>query len=112
MRFKFFTIILSLWIAAIAFTSCLHGHDNDEIVYPSNTSITAVTMGNLVSTYTKYIDGKDTIITDTIAGAKYLFSIDQLNHVIENVDSLPYHTDISKVPLEITADTDYILYNR
>lgn len=112
MRFKFFTIILSLWIAAIAFTSCLHGHDNDEIVYPSNTSITAVTMGNLVSTYTKYIDGKDTIVTDTIAGAKYLFSIDQLNHVIENVDSLPYHTDISKVPLEITADTDYILYTK
>lgn len=112
MRIKFLTIISSLLIVALAFTSCLHGHDQSDITYPSNSSITAFTMGNIESTYTKVIDGKDSTITATVTGVNYPFSIDQLNHVIQNVDSLPYRTNVSKVAVEITADSDYILYTK
>lgn len=112
MRFKFLTIIISLWIAILAFTSCLHGHDNDDYVYPSNSSITSFSINNIETTFTEIIDGEEKTVTDTVVGTYYPFSIDQLNHVIQNVDSLPYRTNIKKVSLNITADTDYIVYTK
>lgn len=109
MKIKFLTVITSLLAAAFMITSCLD--DNEvETEYSSNASITAFSIENIE---TQYIDsthyGKDTTLTATVIGKKYPFAIDQGQRLIYNVDSLPYGTDVSKVVVNITADTPWIV---
>lgn len=109
MKIKFLTAITSLLAAAFMITSCLD--DNEEqIEYSSNASITAFSIENIE---TQYIDsthyGKDTTITATVIGKNYPFVIDQGQRLIYNVDSLPVGTNVSKVVVNITADTPWIV---
>jgi hypothetical protein len=89
-------------------TSCLDT-DETEYTYSSNASITAFSIDDIETEYTTQIDGVDTTLTATVTGDDYTFVIDQTQHLIYNVDSLPCGTDITKVVAEITADTSYIL---
>lgn len=109
MKIKFLTVIASLLAAAFMITSCLD--DNvTEYEYSSNASITAFSIENIE---TQYIDsvhyGKDTTLVATVTGTDYPFVIDQGQRLIYNRDSLPMGTDVSKVVVNITADTSWIL---
>lgn len=113
MKIKFLPILLvSLLVMMSAMTSCLD-NDIEQVTYSSETSITSFSLGTLhVKRVGKDSKGEDSTYTDTISMANYPFTINQAMRTIENKDSLPVGTDISRVLTKITADTDYILYGK
>lgn len=112
MKIKFLPLIVGLCSTLWVLTSCLNT-DIEEITYSSNTSITGFSIGTLNIEKTGIAkDGSDSIYTDTIDCSNYPFTIDQLNRTIENKDSLPVGTDITKVVTSITADSYYVYYEK
>lgn len=113
MKLKFLPILLFGLLATMSImTSCLDD-DIEQITYSSETSITSFSLGTLHVWRTgKDSKGEDSTYTDTISMANYPFTIDQINRKIENKDSLPVGTDISRVITSISADTPYILYGK
>lgn len=112
MKITFLPALIGLVLAASTFTSCL---DNEvtEITYSSDSSIKSFSLGTLkIKVVGKDKEGNDSIYTDTMSMGKYPFTIDQISRTIENKDSLPMGTDISKVITNITGDTSYILYGK
>lgn len=107
MKLKTLNIISCLFITACIITSCLE-KDIVEYELSQNASITAFSISDINTQYTKFIDGKDSILTDTVLGEDYPFTINQQAGVIYNADSLPVGTDVSKVKVDITADTQGI----
>lgn len=111
MKIKF----LPFWVGSILstsafFSSCL---DNEiqTYVFPEETSISSFSIGTVsVERPGKDSLGKDTIFIDTINCERYPFSIDQLTRTIENKDSLPVGSNVSKVQTKISADTELITY--
>ena len=97
MKLKALNIIIGIFIAACTITSCLDS-DTLEYEYSSNASITDFSIASDIVT----INGTDTF---TVAAADYPFVIDQNEGRIYNADSLPIGTNISKVLVNITADT-------
>jgi hypothetical protein len=108
MKIKFMMFVAGLLLAASMMTSCLDT-DDTEYTYSSNASITAFSIDDIETEYTTQIDGVDTTLTATVTGDDYTFVIDQVQHLIYNVDSLPCGTDITKVVAEITFDSSYLL---
>ena len=72
MRIKFLSVIVSFLIVSFALSSCLDSDDNYE--FSSDATIHAFGI-------------------DTIHGKHYKFTIDQLNRLIYNRDSLPVGSD-------------------
>lgn len=112
MKMKFFTLV-TLFVTLFLVSSCL-GNDQYEYTYSSNASITAFSIdGDIVTSYPgQTASGEDTTYNVTVNGADYPFVIDQLQHQIYTVDSLPVGTDVSKVVVSISGDTSYILLVR
>ena len=105
MKLKVLNIIICLLIVACNITSCL---DSDRIEYEfsSNSSITAFSItDSIVTYYPAVVNGKDTTLSTAVVGTNYSFTINQNEGLIYNPDSLPVGTDISKVVVNITADT-------
>ena len=106
-----------MWTAGVLFVSflmasCLND-DTVDMTYSSDASITSFSLGTLKYTVVgKDKDGNDSLYTDTMSMAKYPFTINHITHQIENKDSLPVGTDISKVIVSISADTPYIFYGK
>lgn len=73
MKNKILLTLMGFVLVSMAVTSCLKS-DDDTIYYGVDTSVRAFSI-------------------DTIAGKKYRFSIDNLNSIIFNPDSLPYLSD-------------------
>lgn len=98
MKIKFLPILLvSLLVTMSAMTSCLD-NDIEQVTYSSETSITSFSLGTLhVKRVGKDSKGEDSTYTDTISMANYPFTINQAMRTIENKDSLPVGTDISRV---------------
>lgn len=98
MKIKFLPILLvSLLVTMSAMTSCLD-NDIEQVTYSSETSITSFSLGTLhVKRVGKNSKGEDSTYTDTISMANYPFTINQAMRTIENKDSLPVGTDISRV---------------
>lgn len=95
---------LAVMVAILSlFTSCL-GDDTVEIVYYDDVAITSFSLGDMKRTaHTTTSAGNDSVYYATVTGANYKFSIDHLNGLIYNVDSLPVGTNVTKcVP---TVDT-------
>lgn len=101
MRIKFLAIITSFLFVSIAISSCLDSDDN---------------MTELSSDATVHAFG-----LDTIYGKHYQFTIDQLNRVIYNQDSLPVGADtiIDRILIDtftvsgwITAGINDTLFNK
>ena len=114
MKIKFLPIFIFglLFATAGLTTSCLNS-DVTEITYSSNTSITAFSLGTLkVKVVGKDQAGKDSVYYSEVDMSNYPFTIDQIQRTIENKDSLPVGTDISRVITSITADTQYVLYGK
>lgn len=108
MKLKVLNIIACLFIAACVITSCL---DSDDVVYETNysASITAFSFDSIVTYYPSVTsEGKDTTLSKKVVGSNYPFIIDQVKGQIYNTDSLPVGTDISKVVVNIQADSYYI----
>jgi hypothetical protein len=72
--------------------------DDNKVTLYSDTAITYFSLGTLNQyLHTKSSQGLDSIYKRTFDGSDYIFSIDQANHRIFNVDSLPYGTDVKHV---------------
>ena len=99
---KVLNIIFSLFLAACTITSCLNV-DGEEYEYSSNASITGFAITDSIITI---VGLEDTL--SAVQGANYPFVIDQNERLIYNSDSLPVNTDISRVVVNITADTYFI----
>ena len=105
MKLRVLNIIFGMFMAACIATSCLDG-DVTEYEYSSDSSITGFSIvDSIVTQYAAVVDGKDTTISTTVIGTDYPFTIDQNKKSIYNADSLPLGTDVSKVVVNITADT-------
>ena len=102
MKLKVLNIIFSLFIAACTITSCLD-MEATEYEYSSDASITGF---SIVDSIITVVGLEDTL--SSVQGKDYPFIIDHNEGLIYNADSLPIHTDISKVLVNITADTYYI----
>ena len=108
MKLKVLNILIGLFILACGVTSCLDS-DYTEYEYSSNSSITAFSIkDSIVTYYSAVVDGVDTTLSTAIVGTDYPFVINQGEGLIYNPDSLPVGTDISKVVVGITADTQGI----
>lgn len=108
MKLKVLNIIACLFVVACSISSCLDS-DTIEYEYSSNASITAFSItDSIITSYSAVIDDKDTTLTTSVVGADYPFVINQKEGLIYNPDSLPVGTDVSKVVVSITADTQGI----
>ena len=108
MKLRVLNIIVSLFITACIISSCLDS-DVVEYEYSSNASITAFSItDSIITYYPASVNGKDTTLSTAVVGSKYPFIINQNEGLIYNPDSLPVGTDISKVVVDITADTQGI----
>lgn len=113
MKLKFLSIVLAgMMIIAFSLTSCLND-EIEQVTYTNETSITSFSLGTLWQEVVgKAQDGSDSLYMDTVSLTNYPFTIDQLNRTIENRDSLPVNVDISRVLVNISADTPYIIYGK
>lgn len=76
--------------------------DETTVEYTHDTAITAFSLGSL-DRYTKTKAGKDTLLKANVKGSDYKFSIDQVQRLIYNVDSLPAGTRTTAVLATITS---------
>ncbi len=84
MRIKFLSVIVSFLIVSIAMSSCLDSDDNTE--YSSDATVHAFGL-------------------DSVFGKHYKFSIDQLNRLIYNKDSMPVGANVDSILGRILVDT-------
>ena len=96
--------LCGLLTVSLLLTSCLKSDDDNNSTLSNDAAITSFSLGTL----NKYIHttsstGADSIYKTTIAGSDYKFSIDQENHRIFNVDSLPIGTDVKHVVCTVSA---------
>lgn len=90
MRSKLLTAILCLISLSIGFSSCLKS-DDEATEFSVSTIVTAFGL-------------------DTVHGKHYKFSIDQLNHVIFNADSMPVGSDtiLNSILIDTFSSSGYI----
>lgn len=88
MRIKSLSIVASFLVLSLAITSCLDSDNDYEL--SSDNLITAFSL-------------------DTIYGETYKFTIDQINGLIYNVDSIPYSADtiINKILIKTFTTNGY-----
>lgn len=113
MKIKFLPVFVCTLIAtSLFFSSCLND-DEEEFVFPAESSITSFSIGTVsIDRIGKDSLGQDSAYIDTISCAHYPFTIDQLRRTIENKDSLPVGSHVSKVLAQIKADTEGIMYEK
>lgn len=106
MKPRVLNIIFGLFVTACLVTSCL-GDDTIEFEFSSDASITGFSIVDSIVTYYPGTTsaGKDTTLSFAVLGSNYPFVINQNEGLIYNQDSLPVGTDVSKVVVDITADT-------
>lgn len=110
MKIKFLPLLAVFFAATSIMTSCLD-NDVEQITYTSETSITGFSLGTLnINRMGKDKNGLDRPYVDTLDCSNYPFTIDQINRIITNKDSLPVGTHIDKVITSITYDAGMLGY--
>lgn len=110
MKIKFLPLLAVFFAATSIMTSCLD-NDVEQITYTSETSITGFSLGTLhIDRVGKDKNGEDSAYVDTLDCSNYPFTIDQINRIITNKDSLPVGTYIDKVITNITYDAGVLAY--
>lgn len=110
MKIKFLPLLAVFFAATSIMTSCLD-NDVEQITYTSETSITGFSLGTLnINRMGKDKNGLDSPYVDTLDCSNYPFTIDQINRIITNKDSLPVGTHIDKVITSITYDAGMLAY--
>ena len=114
MKIKFLPFLVAgLFATSLFFSSCLDNDNMENIILPMNSSIKSFSIGTVsIERAGKDTLGVDTIFIDTVSCAHYPFTIDQLKRTIENKDSLPVGSDVSKVLVSIEADSKVIMYEK
>ncbi len=85
------------------FASCLKD-DEEETVYSDDAAIISFTLSDLKRSLTTTAkNGSDSVYQVKVTGSSYKMYIDQIRHLIYNVDSLPYGTDVSKVLCTVSS---------
>lgn len=107
MKIKFLSLISIFICVSSVMTSCLKD-DDDSAASSVDATIYSFSINDIKTTI--YRDN-DTI-SFTVDGADYPFSIDQKSGLIFNSDSLPVHTDISRVSLNITTAGGPVFYQK
>lgn len=95
MKIPFLSIIASIFLISLVFTSCLNS-DNSAVNYETDPTIKSFSFDSIK------IDA-----THTAIGKKYPFSINQIGDgstaLIFNADSLPVNTNLSKVKINLST---------
>lgn len=94
----------------IMMSSCLKGNEQEYTSY-TQTAIISFKLGNLkmrVDTIGR--SGKDTTYYRQVNCSKYVFSIDHVNKLIYNQDSLPKGIDAQKIICDVTAAYGGVLF--
>ncbi len=100
---------LVVCLSLILFASCWG--DEDEALRSPYAMIKNFSIGIIKSSYPSFTaDGKDTTVVKTVDFASVGFTIDQLNGLVYNNDSLPYSTNLSKVVTTMTVDGAVAIY--
>lgn len=99
---KNLAIYLALFLLG-GIVSC--GSDSDEAAAPSPYAfIKSFSIGDIRSEYPAFTStGEDTTVTRTVSTSSFKFTIDQLAGEVYNNDSLPYCTNVSKVPISMSV---------
>ncbi len=93
---KYTYLLLAAVAMPILFTSCLQTDDEGE--YDDHCYITSFALSSLRRTmYATSSTGEDSTYYSTISGSSFPMTIDQLALTIENMDSLPLRSDLSRV---------------
>ena len=90
-------------LSVFLFASCWG--DEDETLLSPFAMVKSFSIGNIKSSYPSFTStGKDTTVVKTISCDSLSFTIDQLNGLIYNNDSLPYCTNLEKVVTTMTLN--------
>jgi len=93
---KYIYLLLVLMAVPMALTSCIG--DDDEVEYDDYCYISGFTLGSMKRVnFTVGSDGEDSAYTTSFQGGLFPMTIDQRNLTIENLDSMPLRTNVSKV---------------
>ena len=100
---KIATSLVCPLVGALLMTSCLGGEDATEL--SSNVALLSFSIGDLKTTHIiKKADGTDSTYTTQISGSAIEFTIDQIKHLVYNIDSLAYNTNVKRVLVNVKAD--------
>lgn len=101
---------LLLSMLLLTTTSCLKS-DDEDVTYTNDAAITSFTLGTLKRIVTtKSSTGADSTYETTFAASSYKFYLDQVNHEIYNVDSLPMGIDIKKIVCTVQSKNSGIIF--
>lgn len=108
---RYFCPLLALLATVFVLASCL-GSDEDDTTLYSDTAITSFSISTAKMTkHTTSSTGDDsTYVYTNSSMSDYPFTIDQLNGLIYNVDSLPIGTDATKLLVSFSTKNNGIAY--
>lgn len=96
--------IVTVLLAILSLVSSCMGDNDIELTYYDDAAVSTFSLGSLKCTmHTTTKTGKDSTYVGSITGSKYAFSIDHLQGLIYNVDSLPVGTHINKCLVTVSA---------
>ncbi len=99
---KHIRLLVLLLAAPMFLASCL---DDDDTETDDYCYISAFSLGTIKrAVFTITTDGEDSTYTTSFSGSLYPMTIDQINLTIENKDSLPVRSIVSKVLASVTFD--------
>ena len=95
---KYLSMICAVVATAILFSSCLGNSDDNTIEASGDAMITGFTLDQIQRTiHLTASDGSDSTYISNFSGASCKFSIDHLNGLVFNADSLPKWTNPKKI---------------
>ena len=90
-------------------TACLG--KNEDIEPSSECALLTFSIGDIQTVKTIVRDdGTDSTYTISTTTSNFIFSIDQLNGLVYNTDSIPYGVQTEEVPVKCTASTSATIY--
>lgn len=107
-----FLALLPFLFTTILLTSCLSDSDDESLVESNTCYVSKVSFKSFrKATVTKASDGvTDSTFYTTYSAANWVFSIDHKNLFIENRDSLPCNTDLSRVVMDLSYTAGIAYY--
>lgn len=94
-------LLLLLLTFPLLLSSCISSDEENEGT--PICMISSFSVGDITSSYSTTVNGKDTTYNRTISGESIYFNIDQLKGEITSVDSLPFWANITRVCPTVTA---------
>ena len=106
-----FLALQLLVVSSLLLSSCLSGSDSSSITYYDDAAITSFSLSNVKQlTTTTDSEGNTTETYTTLDVSSYKFAIDQAQHLIYNVDSLPVGVDPTRIVCTATAKNGGYLF--